>query len=66
MDIKKMNDDFKICLCKDKTKGEVFEIIKESNIHDLKSLRSIADVGNVCGGCAEDLETLINLAWENK
>ena len=64
MDIKNENGDFKICLCKNKTKDEVINIIKENDIHDLKTLRNIADCGNVCGGCAEDLESLIKIVWE--
>jgi len=64
MDMKAVGGEFKVCLCKDKTKDEVMNYIRENNIHDLNELRTGMDIGNKCGGCAEDLESLIKLVWE--
>lgn len=59
-----MGDDFKVCLCKQKTKKELIDIIREKEIKTLDELREIADVGNKCGGCGEDLMQLLEIAYE--
>lgn len=65
MDMTKVGGDFKVCLCKEKTKDEIIQIIKDNDIRDLKSLRELADIGNKCGACAEDLEALIEAAYKD-
>ena len=37
--------DYKICVCKNKTLGEVEDIIREQHITDLKTLCEVADIG---------------------
>ena len=64
MDMRAAADDFKVCLCKQKTKKELIDLIREKEIKTLDELREIGDVGNKCGACAEDLEQLLTMAYE--
>jgi len=64
MDMRTVGDDFKVCLCKQKTKKELMDLIKENDIKTLDELREIGDVGNKCGGCGEDLQQLLDLSHE--
>ena len=64
MDMRAMGDDFKVCLCKNKTKKEIIDIIRENEIRTLDELREKADAGNKCGACCEDLEQLLTIAYE--
>ena len=64
MDMRAMGDDFLVCLCKKKKKGELIELIREKEIKTLEELREQGDVGNKCGACAEDLEQLLTMAYE--
>ncbi|MCR5181773.1 MAG: (2Fe-2S)-binding protein [Clostridia bacterium] len=61
MDMKAVGEDFKVCLCKQKTKKEILEIIEENHITDLKTLKEVGDVGNKCGACGEDLQQLLDM-----
>lgn len=61
MDMLNAADDFKVCLCKNKTKKEIMDIIREQDIRDLDTLREKADAGNKCGACCEDLQQLIDM-----
>ena len=49
----KSSRDYEICLC------YVEDLIKEKNIKTLKDLCEIGDIGNVCGGCREDLDMVL-------
>lgn len=51
--------DYKICVCKNKTLGEVEDMIRRQHITDLKTLCETADIGNKCGACREMLEELL-------
>ena len=53
-----------VCLCKKKTKKEVIDLIREKEIKTMDELREIGDVGNKCGACGEDLEQLLEIAYE--
>ena len=64
MDMRAMGDDFKVCLCKQKTKNELLDMIREKELKTLDELREIGDVGNKCGACCEDLEQLLMIAYE--
>lgn len=64
MDMRAKADDFMVCLCKKKTKKEVIDIIRENDIRTLDALKDIGDVGNKCGACGEDLEQLLEIAYE--
>ena len=64
MDMRAMGDDFKVCLCRNKTKKEVIDFIRENEIKTLEELREQANVGNKCGACSEDLEQLLVMAYE--
>ena len=64
MDMRAAPDDFKVCLCKQKTKKELIDLIREKEIRTLDDLREIGDVGNKCGGCGEDLLQLLEIAYE--
>ena len=57
---KEKSDDYIVCLCKKTTLGEVKQAIKENNITNLKELCAVADTGNKCGGCREELEEILN------
>ncbi|MBR5740087.1 MAG: (2Fe-2S)-binding protein [Firmicutes bacterium] len=61
MDMKAVGDDFKVCLCKQKTKKEIMDLIRENHITDLKTLKEEGDVGNKCGACGEDLQQLLDM-----
>lgn len=60
------NEDYKkdpayeVCLCKHITRADVEKIIKDKNIKTLKELCKVGDVGNKCGGCREDLESILS------
>lgn len=56
----KQSREYEVCLCKHTTRGYVEDIIKEKNIKTLKELCEVADTGNKCGGCREDLEEILN------
>ena len=64
MDMRAMGDDFMVCLCKKKTKKEIMDLIREKEIKTLDDLREQGDVGNKCGACCEDLEQLLQMAYE--
>ena len=64
MDMRAMGDDFLVCLYKKKKKGELIELIREKEIKTLEELREQGDVGNKCGACCEDLEQLLQIAYE--
>ena len=64
MDMRAKGDDFLVCLCKKKTKGELISLIQEKEIKTLDDLREQGDVGNKCGACCEDLEQLLEIAYE--
>ena len=64
MDMRAMGDDFLVCLCKKKKKGELIELIREKEIKTLEELREQGDVGTKCGACCEDLEQLLQIAYE--
>ncbi len=51
--------DYLICVCKNKTLGEVEDIIRKQHITDLKTLCETADIGSKCGACREMLEELL-------
>ena len=55
----KSSRDYEICLCKKLNRGYVEDLIKEKNIKTLKELCEIGDIGNVCGGCREDLDMVL-------
>lgn len=55
----KSSRDFEVCLCKHITRGEVEDLIKAENITTLKELCEKGNVGNVCGGCREDLDMIL-------
>lgn len=55
--------DYEICACKHVTRGQVEDIIKEKEIKDLVVLCQVADIGNKCGGCREDLDNLLTEIW---
>ena len=61
MDMKAVGEDFKVCLCKQKTKKEIMDLIRENQITDLKTLQEMGDVGNKCGACGEDLQQLLDM-----
>ena len=61
MDMKAVGEDFKVCLCKQKTKKEIMDLIRENQITDLKTLQELGDVGNKCGACGEDLQQLLDM-----
>ncbi len=61
MDMRTVGDNFKVCLCKNKTKVEIMDIIRDEEIRELEALREKANVGNKCGACCEDLEQLIDM-----
>lgn len=64
MDMRNKDDNFLVCPCKKKTKGEILDVIRKKRITELDILTQIADCGNKCGGCREDLRQLIEIAWE--
>ncbi len=64
MDMRAIGDDLKVCLCKQKTKKELIDLIREKEIKTLDELREVGDVGNKCGACGEDLAQLLDIAYE--
>lgn len=64
MDMREVKDDFLVCVCKKHTKKEIIDFIRENDIKDLITLRNMMNTGNKCGGCGEDLEQLLEIAYE--
>ncbi len=64
MAIDMQNKDYVVCPCRKVTTGEVEDIIKKENITKLKDLCEIANVGNKCGGCREDLDSILTAVNE--
>ena len=61
MAIANKSREYVICPCRNVTKGEVEDIIREKKIFDIKELSEAANVGNKCGGCRGDLYELIDI-----
>lgn len=59
----KSSREYEVCLCRHVTRGEVEDIVRKERITDLVTLCKSANIGNVCGGCREDLEMIINEVW---
>jgi len=55
----KNSPEYVICLCRGTTRGQVEKYIAESGVTSLKELCSSMKVGDKCGGCREDLETIL-------
>lgn len=51
--------EYEICLCRHARRLEIENIIRSSGVSDLQSLCALANIGNVCGGCREELERLL-------
>ncbi len=51
--------DYIICVCREKTLGDLQKIIRTNKITKLKPLCETANVGNRCGACREMLEELL-------
>ena len=60
MAIDRKSREYVICPCRNVTRGEVEDIIREKKIKDLRELCEVANVGNKCGGCRGDLYELID------
>ncbi len=59
MAIDKRARDYNVCPCRNVTRGQIEDFIKETHISDLKTLCQAANVGNKCGGCREMLEQIL-------
>ena len=59
----KKSREYEVCPCRKTTRGEVEDIIREKKIKDLKTLCEIANVGNKCGGCREELMYILDDVW---
>ena len=59
----KKSRDYEVCLCRHVTRGEIEDIIRKERITDLVTLCKASNTGNVCGGCREDLEMILNDVW---
>lgn len=62
----KSSRDYEVCLCCHITRGEIEDIIRETGITDLNSLCKAAKAGHKCGGCREDLESIIKEVTETQ
>lgn len=52
--------EYVICPCRNVTRGEVEDIIREKKLFDIKEVIEAANVGNKCGGCRGDIYELID------
>ncbi|MBR5129339.1 MAG: (2Fe-2S)-binding protein [Firmicutes bacterium] len=59
----KKSREYEICPCRHVTRGQVEDIIREQEIKDLKTLCEVANVGNKCGGCREELMFVLDEIW---
>lgn len=55
----KASPDYVVCLCRNTTRRQVEEAIKETGSKTLKELCAAAKIGDKCGGCREDLEMIL-------
>ena len=60
MAVDRKSREYVICPCRNVTRGEVEDIIREKKIFDIKEVIVAANVGNKCGGCRGDLYELID------
>jgi bacterioferritin-associated ferredoxin len=56
----KRDPEYEICLCRHVTRAEIEKIIRQKKPKNLQELCEVANVGNKCGGCREDLEMVLN------
>ncbi len=59
MAINKKSREYIICPCRQVTRGQVEDIIREQKITDLKTLCQAANAGNKCGSCREELDMVL-------
>ncbi|MGI6178279.1 MAG: (2Fe-2S)-binding protein [Eubacterium sp.] len=52
--------EYEVCLCRHVKRREIEKFIRESGVKTLKELCEKGKVGDKCGGCREDLETILN------
>jgi len=52
--------EYEVCLCRHVKRCEIEKFIRESGVRTLKDLCEQGKVGDKCGGCREDLETILN------
>ena len=60
MAVDRKSREYVICPCRNVTRGEVEDIIREKKIFDIKEVIEAANVGNKCGGRRGDLYELID------
>ncbi|MBQ6900389.1 MAG: (2Fe-2S)-binding protein [Firmicutes bacterium] len=60
MAIDRKSREYVICPCRNVTRGEVEDIIREKKLFDIKEVIEAANVGNKCGGCRGDIYQMID------
>ena len=57
--IDKKSPEYVVCLCRGTTRQDVIDFIKESGVKSLRDLCEKMPVGDRCGGCREDLDSIL-------
>ncbi|MBR6585102.1 MAG: (2Fe-2S)-binding protein [Firmicutes bacterium] len=60
MAVNRKSREYVICPCRNVTRGEVEDIIREKKLFDIKEVIEAANVGNKCGGCRGDIYQMID------
>lgn len=56
----KNSPDYEVCLCQHVTRKEIEKLIKETGSKTLNEFCDKTNIGKKCGGCREDIETILN------
>lgn len=64
MNMRNKDDSFIVCVCQNRSKGDLMQLIRENDVHSLKDYRSLSFIRPRCGACGEDIEQLIEMVWE--
>ena len=54
-----MDEDTEICHCNGIMKSEIEKAIREKNLKTFEEVGEATIAGTVCGGCQEDIETIL-------
>ena len=61
-----MENDFKVCFCKNIYKSEIIKAIEDFNLNTIEDIQIATEAGSVCGTCLIDIKAILKSHLENK
>ncbi|NVO01855.1 MAG: (2Fe-2S)-binding protein [Bacteroidetes bacterium] len=61
-----MENDSKICFCKNIYKSEIIKAIKDFNLNTIEDIQIATEAGSICGTCLIDVRVILKQQLENK